>query len=191
MKINLDKLHLKNQIAIVIVTVSAIILPCYWLIFLPRQAHIAKLTEQYHHTKRDIEVAESFAMSHPDIERYLLDLDNKITLVNKMMPNDADIGNFLVYIENTSKASGLELVQLQPGVAINKNGYREIPVEILVKGNYFQTLQFLSKLESLPRFSAVNNVLIQARSGVLENKLSIVIYSYGIANINQPGSGTR
>ncbi|SDF08836.1 Pilus assembly protein, PilO [Sporolituus thermophilus DSM 23256] len=185
----LDKIGIKHKIILFMVAVIAALWLFGIFIFLPQQARRAELAAQYRLAREKLEQLEAFALAHPDADRYLAELGAKLGEAEKKLPNEPDVGGFLMEVERASRESGVHLLHVQPGLPANKNGYRQIPVEILVRGNYFQTLTFLNKLESAARFNSVVNMTMQSRGGSLESKLSVLIFSYGISP--QPQAATK
>ncbi|MPM65915.1 hypothetical protein SDC9_112819 [bioreactor metagenome] len=59
-------------------------------------------------------------------------------------------------------------------------------MEIVVQGSYIRTLSFLDKLESLPRYAMITNISTQSKQNVLETKLTLVIYSFGVVQNQKP-----
>ena len=126
---------------------------------------------------------EAFALIHPNQDEYLVEVRNKLDSANRLLPSNLEISDYLLLIDRTAKDCSIYLKSIKPSAYINKNGYREIPIEILIQGDYFQTLNFLEKLESIPRFSTVTTISTQSHNNILESKLSVIIYSYGVTTI--------
>jgi len=183
-ELSLKKLEIKHKIILFGAGIAAVIVVFYLYLWLPQTERIAALTAQYQTERQRVQTIEAFANAHPDIGAYETELNNKLAQVDKMLPNNAEISEFIIEAENIAKISGVQLLRIKPAPAVNKNGYREIPLEMVVKGNYFQTLSFLKKLEEITRFNSVLNLATQSKNGDLESKLSVVIYSYGVTQQN-------
>ena len=95
----------------------------------------------------------------------------------QILPAESQISEFLLQSETAARDSGVQLIMLKPGTAISKNGCREYPVELIIRGDFFQTMNFIKAVETGVRFNNVNSLLMQVRSGYLESKLSVTIYS--------------
>ncbi|MEG6585545.1 type 4a pilus biogenesis protein PilO [Dendrosporobacter sp. 1207_IL3150] len=170
----------KHKILIFCAGIVTVIVVFYYYILIPQQDRIAQLTSTYESERQRVQTIEAFAKAHPDIGVYEQELNNKIATVDKMLPHNIELSEFIVEVEKSASNSGLQLTKFKPGQEVNKNGYREIPLELVVKGDYFQTLAFLKKLEDLTRFNSGNNVSVQYRDGQLESKILINIYSFGV-----------
>ena len=86
----------------------------------------------------------------------------------------------LTQVEQAAKACGLQLVEIKPAPAVTKTGYRELPVEIGIKGTFAQTAAMLKTLEDIPRFNSLTQVSMNSRQGTIESKLVLTVYSYGV-----------
>lgn len=183
MKFSLASLQEKHKIGLFAASLVVIAWLFYSYVLLPQNLRIAELKVQCQAGGQQVQLIEAYAAAHPDIEHYLNELDGKIGQVSKILPDNNNIRDFLVQAEQAAKESSVRLSQIKPGQAVNKNGYREIPVEIAVKGSYFQILEFANKLENGPRFNTITNISMRAQQGILDNTVSVIIYSYGTAPI--------
>ncbi|WP_425060714.1 hypothetical protein SCACP_14570 [Sporomusa carbonis] len=177
----LAKLETKHKLYILGLGVVLLTTLFYILVLSPQRDRIAELKSEYQAESQRVKTIEAFAMNHPDLDQYLNELDNKLAQSDNKLPGQPEVGEFLKDVEQAAKGSGIQLSEIKPSPAANKESYREIPVEINVKGTYLQTLDFIKKLEDSRRFNAVTNVNIQAKQGSLESKLNLIIYSYGVA----------
>jgi type IV pilus assembly protein PilO len=182
----LTKLQYKQQIALFAFIMLIPAVAFYSLVLTEQRAYIRQLTGQAEIRKQQIDGIEKFVLEHPDADRYQGELDQKLAVADQMLPDRPNMSSFLIQLDQTAAASGVKVAQIKPGQPVNKAGYREIPIEIIIKGTYAQTMIFLTKLESLSRFDSVNNIAMQSQQTMLESKLSIVIYSYGV-NRNAAG----
>jgi len=152
----------------------------YFSLIVPQQEQITVLAAQAQVAGQRVRIIETFALAYPDADKYLTEVDKKFAQANRMLPDNLDIREFLLQMEGAAKAGGVQLVLLQPGQSANKNGYREIPIEITIKGNFFQMASFLKRLEDSARFCNVVRLSLQSQPGGLESKLAVLIYSFGI-----------
>lgn len=150
-------------------------------IVIPQRTAIAVVKDQYQTERERLKVIEAFAKKHPDSIGYLKELNQKLTLLDAKLPNQPELGEFIREIEQASKLSSMRLAEIKPAAAINKAGYQEIPLEILLTGSFTNLLEFIKTIEGSQRFTSIKNTNIQAKQGMLEVKLTMVIYSFGVA----------
>lgn len=190
MKFAINTLNSKQKIILFAVGIVLTYLLFFLFIWTPQSQRITELRNELQLERSRINVIEAFVIAHPNSDKYIIELDQKIVLVDKMFPNQPEISDLLSLLNQTSQNSGVQLVHVKPTAPINKSGYREIPIDILIKGDYFQTLNFLNKLESLPRLVLVTNISTLSKQKTLETKLSGIIYSYGVT-VNQNQNQTQ
>jgi type IV pilus assembly protein PilO len=164
--------------------ISIIFIFCFY-IFLPQRAYIAELNTQIQGKQQQVKAIESFVLYHPDVDQYIEELERTLIQADCALPDQLNSSDFMVQIEQISKACGLQLLQIKPSPVVNQNGYRQIPLEINTRGTFFQTINFLTRLEGIPRFNAVTSINMQLQQNLLETKMIVVIFSYGIAVIPQ------
>ncbi len=155
------------------------VLLCYNYVLIPQYLRINELTATRNELIQKNTNIQDFAKKNPDTSKYLAEIKRKNVLADALLPNKADIASFLIQLESTAAASGLQMCEIKPGQSISKAGYLEVPVEVIIKGSFGQLLAFLQKLDNVARFNSVSNVSIRSHQGVLDSKLTIVIYSYG------------
>ena len=147
----------------------------------PQQARVAKLRSELILEKQRVLIIENYSLAHPDASQHAAELNRKINHSNQLLPGSADISGFLMHLEQIGKASSVQITQIQPGAPVNKSSYQEIPITMIVKGNYFQVLDFLSRMEGVNRFNSILSMGIQSKAGILEGKVVLNVYAFGAA----------
>lgn len=176
-----DKLHVKHKVSLFGIGVVLTAYLAYIFLLLPEWTRMDELTAQYKIEQQQVKVVEAFAVAHPIPEQYLLELDNKIMQVDKLLPDSPEISSFLVELEGLSREFGVQLSYLKPIKTVNKDGYREIEVEFSINGRFPQVMSFLNKAENGSRFINVTNIGMQLGKNGLESKMSAKIFSHGVS----------
>lgn len=174
------KTPVKNKVSIFIVSTLLIGYLLYIFLLVPKWAQLDELTSQYQAKEQQLKIVQAFAMAHPNPEFFLLQLDNKIFTANQMLPDTADVSSFILQLEQLATDCGVQLNSIKPGKIDNKQGYREIAMEISVKGNFPDMMNFLHKTESGGRFISIATIGMQIGTDGLESKMLAKIYSYGV-----------
>lgn len=180
----LDKVKnftLREHLCVAAVGILIISYLFYLLILAPERERLVQVEAQQQTERQRIKVVDDFVRQHPDPDAYLLALDGQITRTNQLLPNNPEIGTFLLQIQQAARDSQVELNRVAPGAFVNKSGYYEIPVEVNVKGSFFQIVDFIKRSESLERLSGASTVTMQFKQGQLECKIPFVIYGFGTA----------
>ncbi|WP_371368744.1 hypothetical protein SRRS_22000 [Sporomusa rhizae] len=158
---------------------------CYIYIIIPQNQRIAELQAIYQTAIRKNALIQEFAKKNPNIAQYLAEVSKKAVQADTMLPNELDISEFIIQLERTINTSKLQLIEVKAAQVIDKTEYREIPVEIIVQGSFSQMIDFLQKLENMPRFTIVNQINIQSQQGILNSKLNLSIFTYGVHPASQ------
>ena len=174
------KLETRHKIFFFVLGLAIVVMVFYTYVYQSQQQCLAQLNTDLQMTKQKVQVLEGFLAQHPDLKQYEKELQDKIDLVNSKLPADKDISSFIMQVEDSAKKTNVKLNRVKPIGEENKENYRGIKVELDITGDYFQTLEFLKKLEQLQRFNTVTDMSVQAKDEILNSKLSLLVYSYGV-----------
>lgn len=130
----------------------------YDFILTPQLAQKEQLSNQLQLEKNRVALIEQFAMDHSDREEYLRGLDAEVTRVNKLLPDRANMGETVDFLENTAKATNVVFGALTTEKSVYKNGWTESRMVFKVLGAYPDLLEFNRQLDNGPRFMAVRGV---------------------------------
>lgn len=179
MAITLPKeFSLKHKLILFAVATLLAAWVAWFFVFQPQRLRLAELDSQYRSEKRQVDAIEAHVLAHPDATKHMAELDAQRRIVDRMLPESPGVSDFLVLVEKAARASGVQLLNVKPAAQVNKNNYQETPLDILVRGDFFQTVGFLKQLEDAPRFNSVTTLTMNMKpGGGLETKLQVVIYS--------------
>jgi Tfp pilus assembly protein PilO len=147
----------------------------------PQEARIDARQQQLRQELQKVAAVENYVLTHPDMDKHLQDLQQALLRVEKSLPGSMDVSDFLSALERDARAAGVRLTAVKPGAVTDRTGYREMPLEVSVEGNYFATLSFLKKLEDGIRFNLPVSFLIQQKQNTLATRLNLLIYCYGVS----------
>lgn len=150
-------------------------------IITPQRERIATLSAQYQLEQQRINTIQVYVQKHPDPEQHIRDMEMKVSQLELKLPNQPKIGEFLKEIEQAAKLSGVKFAEIKPLASINRSGYREIPLEIQIKASFGNLLEFTKKVGEIQRFNSLTNINVLSKQDMLDVKLSLSIYSYGVS----------
>lgn len=174
-----------RKVSLVTVGILLFMILCYIYIIIPQNQRIAELQMKYQAAIKKNAIIQEFSKKNPNAAQYLAEVSKKAVQADTMLPNEPDISEFIVQLEKTINTSNLQLIELKAAQVNDKIEYREIPIEIIVQGSFSQILDFLQKLENMPRFTIVNQINIQSQQGILNSKLNLHIFTYGVHPASQ------
>lgn len=169
----------KYLVALYLVLVLAVGLVVSSLLLYPQEQRLEAMKRKLQQENQKVAVVENFVLTHPNMEQYLSELQQAMNRAEAALPGNIEISAFLSQLEKDARAAGVKLMNVKPAVVAERQGYRELPVELGVEGGYFATMSFLKKLEDGSRFSAPTAFMIQQKKDLLSAKLNLQIFSYG------------
>lgn len=186
-----DTMELKHKVASYAAFMAVMMALFISYVIVPQWERIGVLRQELTVEKIQVSAVESYIEKNPDLDRQITEVRQKIDQTRLLLPEQNEIGLFLVQLEQIAKASKITLGQVQPDKAVNRTGYYEVPITIAVRGNYFQMLDFIGRLEGMQRFISVSSVALMPQAGdLLDGKIAAVLYVYGTA-VPQPEAGGK
>lgn len=149
------------------------------LVLYPQEARVRDLERQLQAERQKVAVVESFTLAHPEIEQYLQEMQRSQTRNEQLLPGNLDVSKYIAQLEKDARDSAVRLVSVKPSAAVEKAGYREIPMEVMAEGSFYSIMTFLKRLEDGERFCAPTAFLLQPKGAVLSAKLNLQIFAYG------------
>src|SRR5690606_38998779 len=134
------------------------------LLFLGYQFHLKDLqaqlerTEAQEATLRKEFTDKSFKAANLDAyKEQLIEIEDRFGTLLKQLPSDTEVPGLLEDITQMGLNSGLEFesITLQPEV--ERQFYIELPIKIVVQGNYHDIATFVSSVAGLPRIVTLHD----------------------------------
>jgi len=80
----------------------------------------------------------------------------------KMQVNKAGITKVLSHIENISKKSSIQIVNINPGDIIQQEDYKFMSIQLTIRGSIRNVVKFIYQAESSPMLFTVDKLIIEA-----------------------------
>ena len=175
------KMAIKYQLSLVTMCIIAVTWLVYFSVLLPQWDRIDQLTTQFYKEQQQVKVIEDFLFIHPNPEKYILELDQKLMQLGRILPDNPESSSFIMQIEELSKKCDVQLNYLKPTKITNKDGYREYEIELSLIGGFIESMQFIHKFENKSRFTNVSTIVMLPNKNSLETRISVKIYSLSTA----------
>ncbi len=181
-----------QRIAICLVTFGIVIGSYGYFIYMPKNAEIQKLEDDYALLESRLAVFKKKAAS---LKRYEKKMAEKQALFNEAMaalPEKKEIPSLLTGISRSGSNAGLTFVLFQPMLEVQKEYHAEIPVAIKVRGGYHQVAHFFDQVSRLNRTVTIKDVVINQpkASGKLEMACNAVTYMF-VESKEDPSKDTK
>ncbi|HEX7046171.1 MAG TPA: type 4a pilus biogenesis protein PilO [Gammaproteobacteria bacterium] len=96
----------------------------------------------------------------------------------RQLPGETEIDTLLVDISQAGLATGLHQELFSPQNEVMRDFYAEVPIEIVLTGNYHQFGEFASAVAALPRIVTLHDISITRQGGSPELTMSVVAKTY-------------
>ena len=74
------------------------------------------------------------------------------------LPDRKEVADLLGSISNKAQSAGLEILTFRPRAESFREFYAEVPVDITVKGNYHEMIDFFDNVGRLDRLINIDNI---------------------------------
>lgn len=175
-------------VALYLVLVLALGMLVSSVLLYPQEVRGGELKLQLQQEQQKLATVENFILANPDTDKRLVELEQSLLRVEKSLPGSLDVSVFMGQLQRDAAATGVKLVNVKPSAMVDRAGYREMPIEVSVDGNYFAMLAFLKKLEDGERFSLPTGFLVQQKQEKLTTRLNLQIFCYGVTPKPSPGA---
>ena len=135
--------------------------------------------------QEEVQLRESWAgkkrqaVNLDEHRQQLAEIDRQFGALLKQLPNRAEMDSLLSDINQAGLGRGLQFELFKPGANVVKEFYAEMPIDILVTGNYHALGEFASDVAGMPRIVTLNNVALNAdKDGRLKLEAKAITYRY-------------
>ncbi len=147
-----------QKIGILVVTIILVAALYYSFIYSPRSDEVAKLADSVEIARNEKTAKQLKAANLPRLRRDLQQLDRQLKKAVAELPDQKQIAALLASISAKARESGLDLVVFRPRAENFQEFYAEVPVDITVKGNFYNTVGFFDEIGRLDRLVNIDNI---------------------------------
>ena len=116
-----------------------------------------------------------------DLESSLRQTSDELRRIDRQIPENAELGEFLKRVDQTVKKRGVLLVSIQPQSPIKEKLYQKIPVQLSCRGSFLSLYQLLQDLESTDRLTTTQKLIMGKtdQQGICRLDLTALIFMRG------------
>jgi type IV pilus assembly protein PilO len=134
--------------------------PFFYFFYQPKVNKIAKLKTEQETLETRVASAKAKARQLKHFQDRLEKAETEIKTAIKKLPEKKEIPSLLTSISQSGRDAGLEFLLFEPRKELTKEFYAEIPVSIIVTGNYHKTALFFDKVARLHRIVNIDDIKI-------------------------------
>lgn len=147
-----------QKLAILAVVIILFLALDYSFLFGPRSDEIAKLKDSVETARSERNRKQQQTANLPALQKQVSELDAKLRQAVAQLPNRKEMAELLRSIATKAQESGLEVLLFRPRPEKYEDFYAEVPVDITVKGNFYNAVNFFDEVGRLDRLVNINNI---------------------------------
>ncbi len=144
-----------------------------YMIYWPRVDQIVSMRADLQVKVEDLEKKKAVAANLGKARKELEDLRAALRKAVAQLPDTKEIPDLLSGISAVARESGLDIAQFRQRPEIYRDFYAEVPVEILVRGTYFQVAEFFNQVAGLTRIVNVKDIGMKGPNAVEEDPIKL------------------
>ena len=147
-----------QKIAILAVTIILIAALYYSFLYSPRADEVAKLSDSVEIARNEKTVKTQKAANLSRLRQDLQRLNAELKKAIAQLPDKKQIPELLSSISSKAQESGLDILLFRPRAEAFQEFYAEVPVDITVKGNFHNTVNFFDEVGRMDRLVNIDNI---------------------------------
>ncbi|MGH7824615.1 MAG: type 4a pilus biogenesis protein PilO [Candidatus Binatia bacterium] len=151
----------RDKIGILAVVVILLLMVGYLYAYSPQDAEIGRLSQDVESAENERNKKRQQAANRPKLQKDLQELEARLKEAVAQLPNKKEIPELLRSISTKARESGLEIMLFRPRSENYQDFYAEIPVEVVVKGHFFNVVSFFDEVGRLTRLVNMNNIVLK------------------------------
>jgi type IV pilus assembly protein PilO len=130
----------------------------YFYVYLPGDDNLAKLAEEVGSVRADRDKKRALSANLPKLQKELQRWDSKLKAAVAQLPDRKEIPDLLSSLSTKAREAGLEILLFRPRAENFQEFYAEIPVDIVVRGGFFNAVTFFDEVGKLSRLVNIDNI---------------------------------
>ena len=130
----------------------------YFYIYLPGDDKVTKLAEEITGVRGDRDRKKALSANLPKLQKELQEWDAKLKAAVAQLPDRKEIPDLLSSLSTKAREAGLEILLFRPRAENFQEFYAEIPVDIVVRGGFFNAVTFFDEVGKLNRLVNIDNI---------------------------------
>ncbi|MEJ2610018.1 MAG: type 4a pilus biogenesis protein PilO [Candidatus Thiodiazotropha sp.] len=141
-----------------------VIVAGYYLIIEDQIAGLETVQKKELDLRREFEKKQAKAANLEAYRKQLEEMKQSFGTMLRQLPDKTEVAELLVDVSQTGLASGLEFELFKPQGESPREFYAELPIKIIVYGEYHEFGSFISGLAALPRIVTIHDIKIKRGS---------------------------
>jgi Tfp pilus assembly protein PilO len=136
------------QSALVVAAVLAVGVLGYLFLIAPKRSAVADLQKEIDATQ--VQIDERRTESRGEAAAPPLDV-SQLFRVARAMPDEPHIPELILELDRLASRSGISFQSISPQAAVDRDGFRVVPITLVADGKFFNVSNFLGRVRRLVR----------------------------------------
>jgi type IV pilus assembly protein PilO len=156
------EMPVRQRVLLLVATVFLVFGGYAYLIYWPRADEITDKEQTLVSLRQDRDRKAALVANLPQAKQDVADLNAALKQAIAQLPDTKEIPDLLSGISAVARDAGLEIQQFRQKPEVYQDFYAEVPVEILVRGAYWQVESFFQRVSDLTRIVNMSDIGIKA-----------------------------
>ncbi len=165
----MPKLTPKQQVLITAVVLAALIIVFVVFFIAPKVVQVGATAVEEQNAMTELNAAKSSYSQLEELKKTSRKTEYELMTLERQTPGDAELPSLLMQMQDISAKSGIDVISIKPTAPIQKNDYQEVPLDIEINGYFFSLLDFIYRVEKLPRIINITSINVQEGEAKLPN----------------------
>ncbi len=130
----------------------------YTFLYSPRSDELTKSRDEIETARNQRSIKQRRVANLGRLQKDLIDLDFKLKEAVAQLPDKKEIPDLLSKISTKARESGLEILLFRPRAENYQEFYAQIPVDIVVRGGFYNAVAFFDEVGKLKRLVNIDNI---------------------------------
>lgn len=163
------KLKPKQQVLITAIVLAALIAVFIIFFIVPKIIQVGSTSVEEQSALTQLNTAKSSYSQLEELKKTSRKTEYELMTLERQTPGDAELPSLLMQLQDISAKSGINVISIKPTAPVQKNDYQEVPLEIEINGYFFSLLDFVYRVEKLPRIINITAIDVQEGEAKLPN----------------------
>ena len=152
------RLPRQQKIGILAGLIIFLLIVGYFYVYLPGDEKVNKSTEEIASIRDDRDKKKALSANLPKLQKELQEWDARLKTAVAQLPDRKEIPDLLSSLSTKAREAGLDILLFRPRAENFQDFYAEIPVDIVVRGGFFNAVTFFDEVGKLNRLVNINNI---------------------------------
>jgi len=172
----------------------AVLAAGYFLSIVDQNSQLERFRAEERNLMQQYEKKAFTAQNLEQYKKQMVDMEEMFGSLLSQLPKDTEVPGLLEDITHTGLGSGLEIDRIELGTVVEREFYAELPIKMLVRGDYHGFGSFVSGVAALPRIVTLDDFVIkpvnQSANRFLEMSISAKTYRYASGSADAKKAAT-